>query len=53
MLPTFLVVALNCYHSASKKIVSASLKEHLPSDGKVARVYRRHLEFNKQITAKL
>jgi len=38
---------------AYKKIGSESLKERLPSDGKVSRIYRRHLtaEFNTQITS--
>ena len=38
---------------AYKKIGSESLKERLPSDGKVSRIYRRHLtaKFNTQITS--
>jgi len=47
------VVAIRFSGSTPKKIGSATLKERFPSDSKVLRIYRRHLEFNKQITAKV
>jgi len=47
MLPTFLVVASQKIGSASTKFGSAFIIERLLRNGKVYRIYRRHLEFNE------